>query len=141
MAQARGARLSLGQTDFVSAGASAYGEAEAKVKELLQSGANLDKCKELGQTTIADINAAVQAQQGILNSLDDGAGCKMEGQAEVKAAMIAKDAADTAATEAAEALSAATTAAVTLAAMPYNTLAGDTCAWTHVSRSSPRGLV
>ena len=43
--------------------------------------------------------------------------------------------------EAAEDLTAATTAAVTLAAMPYNTLAGDTCAWTHVSRSSPRSLV
>ena len=141
MAQARGARLSLGQTDFVSAGASAYGEAEAKVKELLQSGANLDKCKELGQTTKADISASVQSQQAILDSLDDGAGCKNEGQAEVEAAQQAKEAADAAAAAAAEALTAATSAAVALAAMPYNTLAGDTCAWTHVSRSSPRGLI
>merc|ERR1719253_1577727 len=46
--------------------------------------------------------------------------------------MIAKEAADTAATAAAAVLIAATSMAVSLAAMPYNTLAGDTCTWIHI---------
>merc|ERR1711981_115155 len=68
-----------------------YSEAQQRVKALQAEGKDDKACRDLAKADKNSISVSVLAMQKILNGLDQGSGCKDEGQAVVKATGKEKD--------------------------------------------------
>jgi len=99
------------------------------VTEMIQAGSNYDACTELANTTRTEVTESVESKQQMLDSLDKGCSCKLEGQDEVNRTQYEMEKADHEYNVAKETTHSALTAQVQLGSQEYSTLRAQDCGW------------
>merc|ERR1711871_1915055 len=102
-------------------------DAQDQITLLLQEGKDDGACADLATATLKEVDDSVDAQQSILNALDDGSNCPNEGQAAVDAAQSTLESATAALADAEKAFADAENAPVSVGPKAFSTLTKGNC--------------
>jgi hypothetical protein len=102
-------------------------DAQDQITLLLQEGKDDGACADLATAALKEVDDSVDAQQSILNALDNGSNCPNEGQAAVDAAQSTLESATAALADAEKAFADAENAPVSVGPKAFSTLTEGNC--------------
>merc|ERR1711939_675235 len=103
--------------------------AKQALKMLQAKGTDASACRELSENTKKEVEDEVNSLQAVIDGLDDGSNCHLEGQSAVDDATNAKSLADQAHKDAVDALASANAAAVVFGTRAFNSLTEGECSY------------